>query len=57
MKEIRAKKVEKLRAILGDPKGSLSNIPSLPLPLDPTKHVCRILPGMDILAETEMLYG
>ncbi|CDS10815.1 hypothetical protein LRAMOSA11301 [Lichtheimia ramosa] len=44
MKEPRAKKIEKLRAILGDPKGMLSNLPGLPLPLDPTVHVHSIVP-------------
>ncbi|KAG2220421.1 hypothetical protein INT45_000646 [Circinella minor] len=47
LKDVRAKKViimlsflvDKLRAILSDPKGMLSNIPNLPLPLDPTKTV------------------
>ncbi|KAG0189301.1 Phosphatidylinositol (PI) 3-kinase [Apophysomyces sp. BC1034] len=43
MKDIRTKKVEKLRAILSDPKGALSSISPLPLPLDPTKEVCGIL--------------
>lgn len=37
--------VEKLRAVLSDPKGMLSNIPALPLPLDPEKRVCSILAG------------
>lgn len=37
--------IEKLRAILGDPKGMLSNLPGLPLPLDPTVRVRSILPG------------
>ncbi|KAF7721959.1 Phosphatidylinositol (PI) 3-kinase [Apophysomyces ossiformis] len=44
MKDVRTKKVEKLRAILSDPKGALSYGPPLPLPLDPTKEVCGILP-------------
>ncbi|KAI8064613.1 kinase-like domain-containing protein [Gongronella butleri] len=44
MKDVRSKKVEKLRAIVADPKGSLSGLPSLPLPLDPTRKVCNIEP-------------
>ncbi|KAI8329836.1 kinase-like domain-containing protein [Chlamydoabsidia padenii] len=43
MKEIRSKKVEKLRSIISDPKGSLYSIQSLPLPLDPTKLVSGVL--------------
>ncbi|KAG0768538.1 hypothetical protein G6F57_004034 [Rhizopus arrhizus] len=44
MKEARAKKVERLRAVLADPKGQLHSFPALPLPLDPTKKVCGIIP-------------
>ncbi|KAI9320243.1 phosphatidylinositol 3-kinase [Dichotomocladium elegans] len=44
MKDVRAKKVEKLRAILSDPKGPLANLPELPLPLDPTVRVRGIIP-------------
>ncbi|ORZ20587.1 kinase-like domain-containing protein [Absidia repens] len=43
MKDIRSKKVEKLRAFISDPKGTLHSIPSLPLPLDPTKIVTGVL--------------
>ncbi|KAI8980284.1 kinase-like domain-containing protein [Pilobolus umbonatus] len=42
-KDGRAKKVDKLRAIMSDPKGPLHTFPSLPLPLDPTKEVCGII--------------
>lgn len=44
MKEARAKKIERLRAVLADPKGQLHSFPALPLPLDPTKKVCGIIP-------------
>ncbi|ORX43563.1 phosphatidylinositol 3-kinase [Hesseltinella vesiculosa] len=43
LKEVRAKKVEKLRTMINDPKGNLSSLPELPLPLDPTKKVCGIV--------------
>ncbi|KAI9308010.1 kinase-like domain-containing protein [Cunninghamella echinulata] len=44
VKDTRAKKVDKLRSTITDPKGTLHSIPSLPLPLDPTKKVCGVLP-------------
>ncbi|KAG1457426.1 hypothetical protein G6F56_006606 [Rhizopus delemar] len=44
IKEGRNKKIDRLKAILGDPKGSLHSFPALPLPLDPTKKVCGIIP-------------
>ncbi|KAI8887127.1 phosphatidylinositol 3-kinase [Backusella circina FSU 941] len=43
LKDVRAKKVDKLRAMISDPKGLLHSIPTLPLPLDPTKEVCGII--------------
>ncbi|KAI8089272.1 kinase-like domain-containing protein [Halteromyces radiatus] len=41
MKDVRSKKVEKLRAVIADQR---STFHSIPLPLDPTKIVCGILP-------------
>ncbi|KAI7867738.1 phosphatidylinositol 3-kinase, partial [Spinellus fusiger] len=43
MKEVRAKKVDKLRSMISDPKGPFNSMVACPLPLDPTKEVCGIL--------------
>ncbi|KAI9268862.1 kinase-like domain-containing protein [Phascolomyces articulosus] len=45
VKDVRAKKIDKLRSMIVEPKRALTNIPDLPLPLDPTKTVCAILPA------------
>ncbi|KAI9263703.1 kinase-like domain-containing protein [Sporodiniella umbellata] len=44
IKEGRAKKEERLKAILGDPKGHLYRFPPIPLPLDPTQKVYGTIP-------------
>jgi phosphatidylinositol 3-kinase len=43
-KDIRPKKIEKLRAFLADSKNGLSNLYPVPLPLDATKEIIAIVP-------------
>ncbi|CAI2174621.1 6179_t:CDS:10, partial [Funneliformis geosporum] len=45
MKDIRPKKIERLRALISDPKNQFSQFPPLPLPLDARIHVTGIIPG------------
>lgn len=45
LKDGRAKKIDKLRSIVGDPKGVLHEFPILSFPLDPTKQVLGLTPG------------
>ncbi|RIB03510.1 atypical PIKK PI3K protein kinase [Gigaspora rosea] len=44
MKEARPKKIERLRAIISDPKNGLLQFPPLPLPLDARVEVTGIIP-------------
>ncbi|CAO3673179.1 unnamed protein product [Umbelopsis vinacea] len=43
MKDARPKKVEKLRRMIAEPKGSLISFPVLPFPLDPRYEVCKVV--------------
>ncbi|KAI8371734.1 kinase-like domain-containing protein [Radiomyces spectabilis] len=54
MKDPRAKKIDKLRAIIADPDNGLRAIPSLPLPLDPAHEVCDILPEKSSIFNSNM---
>ncbi|KAG8823128.1 Phosphatidylinositol (PI) 3-kinase [Serendipita sp. 401] len=43
-KDVRPKKIDKLRAFLADSKNGLSTLYPVPLPLDPTKEIIGIIP-------------
>ncbi|KAJ3092312.1 Phosphatidylinositol (PI) 3-kinase [Quaeritorhiza haematococci] len=43
-KELRPKKIERLRSIIADPKNGLLSFPPMPLPLDPQVHVTGLIP-------------
>lgn len=53
-KDIRPKKIEKLRSIISDSKNGLSNIPPLPLPLNANVEITGIIPEKSSIFKSNM---